>query len=75
LFQLFATDVLDTGGKFTADVIDTGGNLTPGLFILVLFILVSLITVVVHLDLRISARIFEKFVMTLIFMGLGEDDS
>jgi len=26
LFQLFATGVIDTGGKFTAGVVDTGGN-------------------------------------------------
>jgi hypothetical protein len=29
LFQLFATGVNDTGGKFAAGVIDTGGNLPP----------------------------------------------
>jgi hypothetical protein len=43
----FATnfpDVVDTGGKFAAGVVDTGDNLRP----------------VVHLDLRISPRIFEK---------------
>jgi hypothetical protein len=27
LFQLFATGVFDTGGKFAAGVVDTGGNL------------------------------------------------
>jgi hypothetical protein len=27
LFQLFATDVIDTGGNLTAAVVDTGGNL------------------------------------------------
>jgi hypothetical protein len=40
----FAAGVVDTGGKFAAGVVDTGGNLPP----------------VVHLDLRISPRIFEK---------------
>ncbi len=40
---------VDTGGKFAASVVDTGGNLA----------LVSLIAVV-HLDLQISLRIFEK---------------
>jgi hypothetical protein len=29
LFQLFATDINDTGGKFAAGVVDTGGNLPP----------------------------------------------
>jgi hypothetical protein len=29
LFQLFATGVNDTGGKFSASVVDTGGNLPP----------------------------------------------
>jgi hypothetical protein len=43
----FAAGVLDTGGKFAASVVDTSGILPP----------VSLITVV-HLDLRISPRIF-----------------
>jgi hypothetical protein len=27
LFPLFATSVVDTGGKFTANVVDAGGNL------------------------------------------------
>jgi hypothetical protein len=29
LFPLFATGVIDTGGKFAAGVADTGGNLPP----------------------------------------------
>jgi hypothetical protein len=45
----FAPSVVDTGGKFAAGVLDTSGNLPP----------VSL-TPVVHLDFRISPRIFEK---------------
>ncbi len=49
LVAKFAAGVVYTGGKFAAGVIDTGGNLPP----------VSL-TPVVHLDLRISLRIFEK---------------
>jgi hypothetical protein len=48
LLPLFATAVNDTGGKFATGVVDTGGNLPP----------VSLIPVV-HLDSRISPRIFE----------------
>jgi hypothetical protein len=29
LYPLFATGVIDTGGKFAAGVVDTGGNLPP----------------------------------------------
>jgi hypothetical protein len=29
LFPLFATGVVDTGGKFAAGIVDTGGNLPP----------------------------------------------
>jgi hypothetical protein len=29
LFLLFATGVIDTGGKFAAGVVDTGGKLPP----------------------------------------------
>ncbi len=47
---------VDTGGEFAASVVDTGDNLP----------LVSLIAMV-HLDLRISLRIFEK--ITLLFSG------
>ncbi len=47
LVAKFAAGVVATGGKFAAGVVDTGGNLP----------LVSLIPVV-HLDLRISPRIF-----------------
>jgi hypothetical protein len=49
LVAKFAAGVVDTGGKFAAGVVNTGDNLPP----------VSLIPVV-HLDLRISPRIFEK---------------
>jgi hypothetical protein len=47
LVAKFAPGVVDTGGKFAAGVVETGGNLPP-------------VTPVVHLDLRISPRIFEK---------------
>ena len=52
--------------KFAAGVVYTGGNLPP----------VSL-TPVVHLDLRISPRIFEKIRNdpNVIIRGLGEGDS
>ncbi len=59
----FAAGVVDTGGKFAVGVIDTGGNLPP----------VST-TPVLHLDLRISPRIFEKNRNdpNVIIRGLGE---
>ncbi len=74
LVAKFATGVVDTGGKFAAGAVDTGSNLPP----------VSLTPVanfpptpVVHLDLQISPRIFEKIRNdpTVIFRGLGEGDS
>jgi hypothetical protein len=66
LVAKFAAGVVDTGGKFAAGVVDTGGNLPP----------VSL-TPVVHLDLRIYPRIFEKIRNgpNVIIRGLGEGDS
>ncbi len=66
LVAKFAAGVVDTGGKFAAGVVDTGGKLPP----------VSL-TPVVHLNLRISPRIFEKIRNdpTVIIRGLGEGDS
>jgi hypothetical protein len=66
LVAKFAAGFFDTGGKLAASVIDTEGNLPP----------VSL-TPVVHLDLRISPRIFEKILNdpNVIIRGLGEGDS
>jgi hypothetical protein len=66
LFPLFATGVIDTGGKFAAGVVDTGGKLPP----------VSLIPVV-HLYSQISPRIFEKICNGPygILWGWGETDS
>jgi hypothetical protein len=45
----FAAGVVDTVGKFATGVVDTGGKLPPVLLI-----------PVVHLDLRLSPRIFDK---------------
>jgi hypothetical protein len=61
-----AAGVVDTGGNIATGIIDTGGN----------FPLVSL-TPVVHIELRISPRIFEKILNDpkVIFRGLGEGDS
>jgi hypothetical protein len=66
LVAKFAAGVVDTGDKFAAGVVDTGGNLPP----------VSL-TPVVHLDLRISPRIFGKMQNdpNVIIRGLEEGDS
>jgi hypothetical protein len=72
LFQLFAAGVNDTGGKFAAGVVHTGGNLPPASLAPPPVSLTPLATQgklvanfatsfpVVHLDLRISPRIFEK---------------
>jgi hypothetical protein len=68
----FAASVVDTGGKFATRVVDTGGlppvSLTP---------VANLPPVVVHLDFRISPRIFEKIQNdpNVIIRGLGEGDS
>ena len=60
----FAAGVADTGDRrqFATGVIDTGGKFA---------------TAVVHLDLRISPRIFKKNRNdpNVIFRGLGEGDS
>ncbi len=59
----FATGVVGTGGNFAAGVVDTGGK-HQGI-------------PVVHLDSRISPRIFEKIRNGLngILWGWGETDS
>jgi hypothetical protein len=58
--------------KFAASVVDTGGNLPP-----VANLPPVSLTPVVHLDLRISPRIFEKIRNdpNVIIRGLGEGDS
>jgi hypothetical protein len=72
LVAKFAAGVVDTGGKFAAGIVDTGGNLPP-----VLLTPVANLTPVVHLDLRISPRIFGKIRndLNVVFRGLGEGDS
>jgi hypothetical protein len=90
LFPLFATGVIDTGGKFATGVVDSGGKLPPVLLIAKLVANlppvsltpvanlppVSLIPVV-HLYLRISPRIFEKIRNgpNGMLWGWGETDS
>jgi hypothetical protein len=65
LVAKFAAGVVDTGGNFDTSVIDTGGKLAQA----------SLTPV--HLDLRVSPRIFEKIRNdpNVIFRALGEGDS
>jgi hypothetical protein len=63
LLPLFATGVINTGGKFAAGVVHTGGKLPPVSTTLGKQVAnlppVSLIPAA-KLDLRISPRIFEK---------------
>jgi hypothetical protein len=77
LVAKFAASVVDTCGKFAACVIDTGGNLPPVLLTPVANLPPVSLTLVVHLDLRISPRIFEKIRNdpNVIIRGLGEGDS
>jgi hypothetical protein len=58
----FATGVVDTRNKFAAGVVDGGGKL---------------LIPVVQLHLRISLRMFGKYLNdpNIIFLGLGVDDS
>jgi hypothetical protein len=48
---LFATDVIDTGGKFASGVVETGGTLPP----VSLTPAATLVKLVAKFDLRISA--------------------
>jgi hypothetical protein len=68
----FAAGVVDTGGKFAAGVVDIGGNLPP-----VANLPPVSLTQVVHPELQISPRIFEKIRNdpNVIIRGLGEGDS
>jgi hypothetical protein len=67
----------DTGGKFAAGVVDTGGNLPPVSLTPVANLPPVSLAPVVHLDLRISPRIFEKIRNgpNGILWGWGETDS
>jgi hypothetical protein len=77
LFPLFATGVHDTGDKFAAGIIDTGGIDTGGNLPPVSLTPVANLPPVVHPDLRISPRIFEKIQNdpNVIIRGLGQGDS
>ena len=63
--------------KFAAGVVDTGGNLPPVSLTPAANLPPVSLTPVVHLDLRISPRIFKKNRNdpNVIFRGLGEGDS
>ncbi len=73
----FAASVVDTGGKFATGVFDTDGNLPMVSLTPVANLPPVSLTPVVHLDLRITPRIFEKIRNgpngTL--LGWGETDS
>ncbi len=73
----FGAGVVDTGGKFAAGVVGIGGNLPPVSLTPVANLPPVSLTPVVHLDLRISPRIFEKFRNgpNGILWGWGETDS
>ncbi len=73
----FAASVVDTGDKFAAGVVDTGGNLPPVLLTPVANLPPVSLTPVVHVDLRISPRIFRKIRNgpNGILWGWGETDS
>jgi hypothetical protein len=55
--------------KFAASVVDTGSNLPPVSLTPVANLPPVSLTPVVHLDLRISPRIFEKIEMTLVLFS------
>jgi hypothetical protein len=77
LVTKFAAGVADTGGKFAAGVVDNGGNLPPVLLTPVANLPLVSLTPLVHRDLWISPRIFEKIWNdpNFIIRGLGEGDS
>jgi hypothetical protein len=67
LFQLFATGVIDTSGKFTAGVNDTAGNL-PSVSLTPAVPMENLPTV--HLDLQYFREFSKNFLLTLrLFSG------
>jgi hypothetical protein len=77
MYPLFATGVIDTGGKFATGVVDTGGKLPPVSLIPAANLPPVSLIPVVHLYLRISPRIFKKIRNgpNGILWGLGESDS
>jgi hypothetical protein len=77
LVAKFAGGVVDTDGKFAAGVVYTDGNLPPVSLTPMANLPPVSTTPVVHLDLRISPRIFEKIRNdpNVIIRGLGEGDS
>jgi hypothetical protein len=74
-----STCVVDTGGKFSAGVIHSGSNFAAGVVNTVgKFATVVVLIPEVHLDLlaNISANLLKiRNDPSIIFRGLGEDDS
>jgi hypothetical protein len=73
LFASFASGIVGTGGKFTTGINNTSGTsgkILPPVSLIPMATLprVSLIPVV-HLDLRTSPHIFEKFERTLMLFS------
>jgi hypothetical protein len=66
----FAADTSGIGEEFTIGAVDTGGKFATGVVdIDSIFATGGVDTRVVHLDLRISLRIFEKIEMTLMLFS------
>jgi hypothetical protein len=74
LVAKFAAGVVDTSGKFDAGNVDNGGNLPPVSLTMVANLPPVSLTPLVHLDLRISPRIFKKIRNdpNVIIRGLGK---
>jgi hypothetical protein len=73
LILLFATGVVDTGGKLIAGVVDTGGKIATDVVDTNSKVDTCVVdAAVVDLDLRISLRIFLIFGITsMLHRGLG----
>ncbi len=77
LVEKFAAGVADTGGKFAAGVVVTGSNFAASVVDTVANLPPVSLILVVHLDLRLFPRIFEKIRNgpNAILWGWGETDS
>jgi len=71
LFPLFATGVVDTGGKFVSGVVDTVGNLPPASLTLVANLLLVSLTSVANLPPALStpAELVAKFATGVVDTG------
>ncbi len=77
MVPLFATGVVYTDVKFATSVVGTGGSLPPVLLTPVANLPPVSLILVVHLDLQITPRIFDKIRNGPygIIWGWGETDS